>query len=188
VLACAGLSACRTNVGVAAKVDGHTIGESQLSKYLTAKAQSVQQQSGPATPSKSFVLAALINDRLVKDLYRLGRLGPAPSDAAVDADVATVIGSDSPQKFAESHGIKGYTAAFDQLWLRVALRIERVKQDSSNKKVSLLTVLRRTKVSVNPRYGAWDRTAFALKSGPDDGIPSVLKPSASSAAGAAPTQ
>jgi hypothetical protein len=125
----------------------------------------------------------------VRDLYRIGQLGSVPSDDTVDADIASLIGSDvSAKQFAETHGVKGYTADFDQLWLRVAVRINLVKDDATKKKVSLLTVLRKTEVSVNPRYGKWDRTAFALESGPDDGIPSAVKPTASASAEATATQ
>ena len=114
-LACVLLASCRTNVGVAAHVNGSTITESQVGKYIsssgvdTAYAAQLQQQGASAAPSRTVVLQLLIQDQLFdralatnggvpsqgvlaalsqRSRTLLSGGGPAPTDAQLRTELA----------------------------------------------------------------------------------------------------
>jgi hypothetical protein len=183
VLACAGVSACRTNVGLAAKVGGHTITESQVQSYLTAKSEPVPSNSGGTIPPRSYVLELLIDDRVfpafVATLPGDGNLGPAD----IDSCRTQALGGTSVADIGKTYVQHGYRAKLAevigrrQTWLCF---VQRAEQTGAN--VQALLTKFRYDVSVNPRYGAWDAAHLALKSGADDGLPGVLAPASSGAA------
>ena len=73
VLACAGLSACRTKVGLAATADGHRITESQVNAYVTRNAQPVQVQDASSGASTQMAprTYALQTVRRISDVLAL---------------------------------------------------------------------------------------------------------------------
>lgn len=172
VLAVAGLSACRSNVGAAAVVDGHRISESDVHSYVTPqgvdpalKAQA--DQSGQVLVPKSIALNAIVQSRIYAAvLTRTG--GGLPSDADLRAarDVAAqtlsggqiTSGADLEKAIAAQLSKEGLS----QRLLPVVLRsidlefalITRIKAASSADIAKAVTA-QHLKVSVNPAFGRW---------------------------------
>jgi hypothetical protein len=159
VLALAGLSGCKTNVGMAAVIDGHRVTESDVSKYLTGDAQPVTQQDSNGVTTqvspRSFVVNTLINERLG---FKLLRVIPSISDtteAQLDAQLQADLEGKTPAEIAEQIGLHGYTEDFAKLYLRVRELIILVQQQPQGVVQDAFGKVK-FPVSVSPRYGKWD--------------------------------
>jgi hypothetical protein len=178
VLAVTGLAGCRTNVGVAATVEGHRITESDVNQYVTAKSQPLKStsQSG-ATESiapRPFVLNILIKQRLYLALLRKTPKG-VPSDGEIAAAVQSELKGRSYRAVAEGLGVKGYTSAFDRFIVQFGVLGGRLDSDvQSGVDVSGIAAKLKFPVSVNPRYGTWNPKQFNLTSGTTAGLPSFV--------------
>jgi hypothetical protein len=171
VLAVAGLAGCKTNVGTAAMVDGHRITESDVNDYVLPGAQPVQQQSTSGTSftiaPRSFVVNELIYDqlglRLITQLPQYRKFTSAQLDARLAADLA----GKTPKKVAEGLGLKGYPTKLYRIVLRVQ-ELQRLIQSAAQSGANLTSVIRHLHfpVSVNPRYGSWNKTNLAFNTTP----------------------
>lgn len=187
VLACAGLSACRTNVGIAAKVGGHAITESQVQSYLTDKSEPVPSNSGGSVAPRSYVLSLLLDERVFQAFARTLPGGTKITQDDVDRCRTQALGGTSVEEIGKTYVQHGYRAsiaaviATRQTWLCLV-------QSAQQAGVDVQTALKNFHypVSVNPRYGAWDPTQLTLRSGANDGLPGVLAPVSASAGAATP--
>lgn len=157
VLAVAGLAGCRANVGTAAWVDGQRISDSDVSQYLTPKAQPVSGQNGQLSP-RSFVLAELINERLG---FRILQAIPGVSSVTssqLDAQLQRDLAGKSVKSEAESLGLHGYTIDFYKIVLRVQ-EIASVVSRQQQTGVNLRKIFNGLDfpVTVSARYGTWDK-------------------------------
>ena len=182
VIALAGLAGCRTNVGTAATVDGHRITESDVNDYITPDASvSLQTSSGNFSEApRSFVIRELIDDRLFRKLLSKTP-GGEPTNAQLDASLGHDLAGKTPKQFAESIGLRGFTADFDQLFFRVEelnKALSNAQQSGAN--VNALVKALRFPVSISARYGHWDRKKFSLVGTP--AAPSYLSVQPSAAA------
>jgi hypothetical protein len=177
VAVAASATACDTsNVGLAAKVDGTRITESQLSHYVTPAAQGVAlQQSAPKTPPKSFVLFILVFDRLYADLLRSTK-GGMPAPGVVSGAVSTFVGNRTPQQAVAGLGVHGYTAELDQAVLRFRA-LSTLLGERQQKGVDVSAALKKLSfpVTINPRYGTWNAKQFAIETGSSAGVPGFLQ-------------
>lgn len=173
VLAVALLAGCRTNVGVAANADGQQISESQVSSYVTPQSKPVSIQSTQVAP-KPFVLDILIGEQFYRAVLAKTP-GGAPSDGQLSAMIAQYLGARTAQQAVEGFGIHGYAPEFAQYVLEYSelgsMLNQRVQQG-----VDVRSVARKLDfpVSVNPRYGTWDRTSYMLSTGPSAGLPGFV--------------
>jgi hypothetical protein len=174
VLATAGLTACRTNVGTAATVNGHRITETQVNDYITPNAQPVRQQTGTMSP-RSFVLYLLINERLgfaiAQRIPGFRGFSSARLDARLDADLA----GKTPKQVAEGEGLKGYQESFYRVALRVqelSNIIQTARQQLGSGAVDKAIRTVHFRVSVNPRYGTWNPKSLSFNGSP--AVPSYL--------------
>jgi hypothetical protein len=164
-----------SNVGVAAKVDGTRITESQLSHYVTPAAQGVSlQQSAPKTPPKSFALFILVFDRLYADLLR-STTGGMPAPGVISKQINTFVGSQTPQQAVAGLGVHGYTAELDQAVLRFRALSSLLGQRQT-KGVNVGAALKKLSfpVTINPRYGTWNAKTFTLETTTSAGLPDFL--------------
>ena len=188
VLASGGLSACRTNVGVAARIDGKTITESKVSSYITAKARavSVQTASGGTTSvgPLAFVLQTIVLEKFYARILAATPVGISP--AAVAAEQQQDLHGESPEKAAASAGLAGYTKKFQRLWVYSRVLYLMIYRQVQNG-YQIAPVLNKVKfhVSVNPRYGAWDEKNHFFDSSAAAGLPAVLTPTPTRAGAAA---
>lgn len=189
VLASAGLSACRTNVGVAATADGHRITESQVNAYLTRDAQPVQvpDASGASVQvsPRTYVLQTIITERLYAKILEMLTQQNKIDEQQITAAISQILKGDSAHHFVETHGLRGFTAKFAELALRGSVLVDDIRTVANNG-VDLQPVLAKLKypVSVNPRYGAWDPKNYAMSTDPTAGLPKVLRLPAAVANGA----
>lgn len=179
ILASAGLTACRTQAGVAATVEGHRISESTVNSYLTANSQAVQAQSqtgaAPMAP-RTYVLQTLITNQLFAKILRDLTNNEPIDEHELKTEINSVLAGDSAQHFVSTHGLVGYSDAFATLALRDSVLINKITTLANNG-ADINAALAKLKfpVSVNPRYGAWDPTKFTMSSDPAAGLPSVLR-------------
>lgn len=180
VLAAATLSACRTNVGNAATIDGHRVSESDVGSYLTPKAQAVAEQDSSGgslnVPARSFVLETIIVDRLLARIVD-ALPGDPPTKGALAKIRQQGLAGSSESAVAKKSGVIGFTAAFNTVWVhsKILNTVLGNAQQQGGIDVRTLAAKTRFPVSVNPRYGTWDRATFSLLSGSDAGLPDFLK-------------
>ena len=170
-LAAAGLAGCKTNVGTAAMVDGHRITESDVNNYVRPNSQPVPQQSASGATftiaPRSFVLNELIYDRLGLKLISAVPQYAHFTSAQLDARLAADLAGETPKKAAERLGLKGYPTRFYQVVLRVQ-ELQKLIQGAVQAGADLATVIRHLDfpVSVNPRYGSWEKKNLIFKPAP----------------------
>lgn len=177
------LTACHSNVGTAATVNGHRITESDVAKYVTANAQPIpesDQTTGQTTnvPPRSFVLTVLLDSRLFEQVLREVRTEANrayPSQSEVSAAENTFLSGASVRQLEQGVMKSGLTAAFADLYLKER-GLEELLGTEAKGGADINTVVAKlhAKVSVNPRYGVWDPKTFTLNSTSKDGLPSFL--------------
>ena len=155
VLAVSGLAGCRTNVGVAATVEGHRITESQVNQYLTSKSQplktSSQSGASQSVPPRSFVLNILIKQRLYLALLRKTPKG-VPSDGQIAAAVQQELKGRTDRQVAEGLGVKGYSDSFNRFILKFSVLGGQLDSDvQAGVDVNSIVAKLKFPVSVNPR-------------------------------------
>lgn len=175
VLALVSLTACRTNVGYAATIDGTRYSESDISDYLTPAAQPVSGANGSGqVPTRAFVVETLIYNKLFERV--LGKLpGGAPSESTLKQVRDQALAGSSVADVLRQAGIRGYTGDFTTLWLRTQI-YSQVLQLAQQRGVDLRSVVTDLKfpVSVNPRYGTWDSKNLAFDGSAGAGAPPFL--------------
>ncbi|MDQ2797050.1 MAG: hypothetical protein M3Y06_07790 [Actinomycetota bacterium] len=185
VLAAGTLTACRTNVGFAASVDGHSYSESDIADYVTPQAQPVQEQVSQtqtlAIPPRSYVVQTIIESRLEKlVLDALPGRGPTAGELATIQ--RSILKGVSPMRFAESSGLHGYSPSFAPVYVRArtySALLGGVSQNAQRQGVQLdlAGIARRVhmKIEVNPRYGRWDAQNLYFDSSAGATVPAFLK-------------
>ncbi|MDT4902219.1 MAG: hypothetical protein QOH52_235 [Pseudonocardiales bacterium] len=179
VLAAAGLSGCRTNVGVAATVDGQRITESDINQFITVNAKPVVEQNssgGSVTISpRPFVLETLIDVQLLAKLLA-ATPGGAPSESTIATATAKGLNGSTLTKVAEGAGLHGYTAAFDQQWVRSRV-LGTILNNEAQQGLDVRAIVAKVPfpVSVNPRYGTWDKANLHLASDGNAGLPTFIQ-------------
>ena len=179
VLIAASLTSCRTNVGVAARIDGQKVTESQVGDYLTAKARANPTSQGVQTaiPARSFVVEVLIDVPLYTKLYEVSA-HRTPSAGDLSRAEATVLQGGNLHSVVTKAGFTGFTSAFESKLLQVQGLLQLLGQEAA-KGIDVNSQLKHLSrsgfpVSVNPRYGVWDSTTASLSSGASAGVPSFL--------------
>jgi hypothetical protein len=188
VLAATLLAGCGgSNVGIAAKVNGSQISETQLANYITPKAKGINLSGKPndIAPPKSFVLYILIREQLYSALLR--KTGGMPSQGRISGLINSYVGNGTPQHAVEALGVHGYTPAFAQHVLRYrALGGVLDQRVRSGVQVGAAVRSLHFPVVINPRFGAWNAKKLAIVTGPAAGLPGYLhlQPSFAALAGA----
>jgi hypothetical protein len=177
VLAVVGLTGCKTNVGTAATVDGHRITETGVNDYIRPGSQPVQEQSASGATvtiaARSFVLNELIYDRLGLKLITALPQYRTFTSGQLDARLVADLAGETPKKAAESLGLKGYPTPFYRIVLRVQ-ELQKLIQAAAQGGANITSVIRNLHfpVSVNPRYGSWNKTNLVFNTTP--ALPSYL--------------
>jgi hypothetical protein len=168
------LAGCDTKVGAAATVGSSTIRESQVNRYLTAKAKPIATQGGSIVP-RSYVLQDLIRQDLM--LRGLARNGGVPGNKTV-AQVETQLKQGRSDAEVEAGYVRyGFTRSMAALDFRVnALESLLANRTKARDLPTLAKVVNKmgVPVSVNSRYGAWTPTSLAVATSNGAGLPSVV--------------
>jgi hypothetical protein len=184
-LAVVGLAGCRTNTGVAARVNDHAISESDVNDFLrpggpdkSAAARSGGQVASP----RSQILTFLIQEQVFR--RTLASIGQHPSDGELaglhDAAASLLLntqltGADLDNELRRQLPISGIKADFADIFLRVQeLEVAIINNKRLQQLPELLALIKKAgvKVSVAPRYGSWDAGQLAVDGKP--AIPSFL--------------
>jgi hypothetical protein len=184
LLAAAGLTGCRSNIGTALVVDGHSYSDSQISRYVTPSAKPVQGQSS-STPPRTFVVQILINTRLGRKLVDSAAPGQTPTKGELAAIRQRVLAGKSPKSYVESQKVTGYTASFDSLivdFVTYQTILSTLAQNGVYVQSKLASV--KISVKVSPRYGRWDAKSKSLDTSDSAGLPAFVSLQPSGAAGA----
>jgi hypothetical protein len=187
--AAAVLSGCRSNVGVAATVNGDRISESTVSKYVTHEgadpsvAAQAEQQGQPLSAPQPFVLRILILASLFENaLAKNGGVPGSGALAAVHDQAAQAVlqtaaaGRDVEREEGGRLEQIGVSASFAPVLVR-AVEMNYILVSERLKSTPLSTALRKAgaDVTVNPRYGAWDPKSLNLDDSDAAGLPGYLK-------------
>lgn len=181
VLAAATLSACRTNVGVAADIDGHRVSESEVSSYLTSQAQPVALSQTATTPARVFVLDVLILRPYLRKVIGESSLGTVSKRKLATAHRQQLNGA-SDKSVAEKIGVHGYTVAFDKLAVDLSILFEASSRLQQSGGFAAAVAKVTFPVHLNPRYGTWTAKKLFISSDASAGTPNflTLQPSATS--------
>jgi hypothetical protein len=181
------LTGCDTKVGAAGIVSGDRISETTVSGYVTPQAQTIQLTTGQKLAPRSFVLQSLIGSRVAEQV--LAANGATPSEAAINEAEQAALGQGSEEQLVQALTTRGFKASFEPVYLRtVALGQLLAKVPGITNQQELQSALTKANVTVqvNPRYGTWNASQFALDSDLAANLPDFLKVSGGSAA-ATPT-
>ncbi len=180
------LSACQSNVGLAAKVGDTRIGESDVTRYVTAQATPyTDANSGQQVVPKTYALNILIQVDLLQRTVVANGGAPSPSELATAR--AAVLSGTPAQQVTDYYTQHGFSQAMGELVLQ-SLTLQQVlstraSTTSGNDLIALVRKLN-VPVTVSPRYGSWNAANLALDSG--GGLPSFLSLQTSAPASAAP--
>jgi hypothetical protein len=182
VAACTfGLAACKSNVGVAARIDGRKISEADVHGMISSKGPSQQAlaqaaQSGGNLSPKNIVVSILINEALFRaalnhaylvagaDQNNPKLVTQSDLDAVHDTAPQAILGTQLAGKeldafliqSIENVGLKAsalpHVLAFYELQY---LLINEVKAQSGAD-VTKAIVAAHVHVTINPAYGSWD--------------------------------
>jgi hypothetical protein len=181
VLVVAGLSACDSNAGTAAVVDGHRITNSDVSKYVQPNAQPFDTQSGKVVP-RGLVLNTLIAQRLYEKALREN--GGMPSAAQLNEARRKVLQGGAESDLTKQIVASGFTASFEPVYIRTQA-LEQVLEDRAQQgaDVKKITKSLGAHVKVSPEYGTWGENG--LTDDPTQGQPPFVTFNSAATAAAA---
>ena len=176
VLGVCGMTACRTNVGNAATIDGHRVSETTVGNYVTESAEPIKSTDGSQSiEPKPFVLDVLIEQRLYPKLLIAAKVG-SPGKGQLSTLRRQYLAGKTAKATVEKLGAKGYTRAFDEVIVEVQVYATLLNQaQSAGTDLNTVAAKLTFPVSVNPRYGTWDRKNLQVSSGRTSGLPGFLK-------------
>jgi hypothetical protein len=176
----AGLTACRSNVGTAATLNGHRITEKDVTRYFTPAASQVPEQdstTGSVTciAPRTWVLRTLLSDELYTELITKAGNGQRPSAADLVAAQQQLLQGTPVSDVVKQYVSHGYQASFAPVYLHEQ-SLEQILRAEIQSGLDARKVLDEVgvHVSVNPRYGSWDPRNFQLGGSPTGGVPSFL--------------
>ncbi len=185
VVAIATLSACQVKTGAAAFVGKTEISQTEVGHYV---------QSTTSTTTTSNAKSIIVQTLISVDLFQAalaGRKGGVPSDAKIATGHDAIISNLLSQITGNQVSVTGAKAdtelraalkslslgpRFDALIVREqALESILASEVSAQTIQDLAKAVNKVglKVSVNPRYGAWDPNTLNLTAGP--AVPSYVK-------------
>jgi hypothetical protein len=180
-LAMLGLAGCRTNVGIAATVNGHRITESEVNKYLTpsgtdASLAANARQQGQTVPSpRSQILQYLIQQQVFEHtLASFTKVPSAGELAGLHDQAASVLlqtdlaGDELDSRIRQGLPKSGISAKFTPVFLRVQeLEYAIIQAKQLTRQAQLLALVKRAgvKVSVGARYGTWAPATLSVTAG-----------------------
>jgi len=192
-LAVAGLAGCQSNVGVAARVDGHRITESSVNNYLESSgvdktlASQASAQGQQISAPRSQVLQTLIQEQVFRKALAEQGVHPSASDLANVHDQAAasvmqtqLTGSALDTALDKRLPAFGIKSSFRPTLLRTQ-QLEYLFLKKVGDQAQAALTKADIPVSVSPRYGAWDPKTLSL--GTEAVLPSFVTPQPTPGAG-----
>ena len=175
VLAVCGLSACRTNVGTAATINGHRVSENAVDDYITQAAQPIKSSDGSASIApKPFVVDILIERSVYPKILSAAGLA-SPTAGQLTTLRRQYLAGASTKSAVEKLGAVGYSAKMNTTIVDVQV-YRTLLTDAQQRGTDFTKVVGSLKfpVSVNPRYGTWDSKKLSFSADPSSGLPGFL--------------
>lgn len=185
-LAMSCLTACRTNVGLAADVGGQRITESKVAGYLRpggpdAKAHAkLKAQGETIPPARVVTLQLLINEKLYENTFK--SRGGVPSAGRLasyhDKLAQNLTGNRVEKAIRQFLDAAGIDDSFTDVYVRfLELRVALIADTHATSEAQFDAIVRKGggTVRVNPRYGTWNAKQLILSGGRTDGVPGFLK-------------
>jgi hypothetical protein len=174
-----GLTGCDSKAGTAAVVNGNRITETQLSDYLAPNAQPINVSDGAGgsfgVPARVFVLQYLIRDQVFPLL--LSNAGSSVTADQLSADradaIATLAGDEATlQKQVAQAGLK---PRFEAVMVRQQELTDLVgKKLTTQQQLTDAIAKIKDAVSVNPRFGSWDKASLRIVDLSKKQLPAML--------------
>lgn len=177
--AAAALTGCTSKVGVAAVYDGHTITDSDVAQYLTPQAQPVPGQDAQGNPSqvpgRVFVLDTLLSEHVYTDVLKATPDG-LPDTATLAAIEKQAFGNNPEATVTKQLAKYGYKASLTPHLINEQVLLETIREEVQQGGLNINAVLKKVhpKVTVSPRYGAWDDKQLQLVNDPSAGVPDFV--------------
>ena len=179
VLAVTTLAGCRTNVGVAARVDGTRITESDVNQYLSSagvdKAALAAQGQQAGSPRTLVLQYLILGQVFAKTLQRqhvsvsAGELAALHDDAGSNLVGQQLTGSAIESRLDKGLLQRGVKRNFTAQLLRTRelfeLLIAKGKIRTNGQFLSAIKPVA-SRVSVSPRYGSWNASSLQLSEQP----------------------
>jgi hypothetical protein len=192
-LAVAGLAGCQSNVGVAARVNGHRITESSVNSYLERTgvdktlASQANAQGQPISAPRSQVLQTLIQEQIFRKVLADQGIHPTASDLAKVHDQAAasvmqtqLTGTELDTALDKRLPAFGIKSSFRPTLLRTQ-QLEYLFLKKVGDQAQAALTKANVHVSVSPRYGAWDAKTLSLAA--ERALPSFVTPQPTPGAG-----
>jgi hypothetical protein len=178
-LAATVLSACQSKVGTAAYVGSTRITESTVSSYVDRNATvTTDASTGQVDNPKAEVLTTLVRTAIVDRIFKT-LPGNHPTEAELDAartSAMSQLGISSIAALENQAKPAGFTAAYATAFLDEQAKIlaltADLKDPGDGTVLAKAIAQQHLKISVSPRYGAWDPSQLAVGSSPS--LPSFL--------------
>lgn len=198
IVSLAGLTACRTNVGDAAAVGGRAIPVSQVDRYTLpggpdAATKARAKQAGSDLSPKAQVLQVLVQEQVFERTLKAKSAVPTEAQLASLHDRAagqllqtSLTGAKFDNALRKGLTQNGVRPSFRSHFLRMLeLEVALIVASRATSLAQLAATVARYggKVSVNPRYGAWDPANLALSANPNSGVPGFVQLQGASSTG-----
>jgi hypothetical protein len=174
------LSGCRSNVNVAATVNGERISESTVARYVNksgpdpAALAQVQQQGQQVPEAKPFVLELLIREKLLE--RTLAAHGGVPTSGQLATQRATAATTVQQElTVASAAGASSDFKSEVERFVELDVVLETRLHPTSAAQFFSAIAKAGAHVRVNPRYGVWQPAQLALNSSGSAGLPNYLK-------------
>jgi hypothetical protein len=161
------LAGCKSNVGVAARVGGTSISESDVNKYVDPKGAPSAAANQNAS-ARSVILSVLVQEQVFEQILRQQGVRPSAGEVAAQHDAAGLVlntqltGSDLDRAIEQQVLAKlGIKRSLRPVFLRTyELEFLLVKHTNVQQFSELVAFVKKAHVhvSVAPRYGTWDAT------------------------------
>lgn len=155
------LAACDSNVGTAAKVGDQSIGESQVTNYVTPQGTPFSA-NGQVIEPKQLVVTFLVRQAFAQQLLADTPGGvPNAGDLEQAESQALQQAGETRDQLQQSYTEKGFTAAAADLAIRSNTLLSVLSQRIGANANQFLQQ-HPVPVSIDPRYGNWDPTNLAV--------------------------
>lgn len=188
-----GLTACSSNVGLAASVNSHHLTNSDLRSLVRPGATPFRdQQNGTTVYPQPSAVELWIQTQVVSDAVTL-RGGPAGT-SELNLARRAVLGNTPMATVVQDAARQGFTAAFASLEVdeeaylvllaqrllghgaTAAQAVAALNSGQIGQQVLLNAITTsRPQVTVSSRYGVWQPRQFTLKTGPGVGVPAFVQ-------------
>ena len=172
-VAVAGLTGCESKTGAAAVIDGARISDTRVNDYLTPDAQPIPGSQGQSTPARLFVLRVLVRNVVVPRLFDV--TGGRPSAQELSRAKDQLLQGITEQQLTNQLSQVGLATSFSRPYLEGQVMLSFLQgRIASQAQLDAAVQKADLKVSISPRYGAWNPAALSVSDLSAKQLPSAV--------------